>query len=541
MPNASDIITFIGVPLAVLGVLPILYTAINSLITLRRIQNTLKRNGLSEATTRGSLMSGIIEVSLPRFSITPLDRDEEGYWGLNLKPSVLKGGTWTLLNWNSLVTGSKLYRLQYSNDLEVPQAEIDFEELLDFLLDRGAVPDVKGLHMLRVSGLWTPTGTSLLLSPDTLHNVLRVCIPDDSDGILSLAMSWNAGWDIRDPGLLPPSWMRLQVPQSKSSAIHEDAAENPAINKLTDEETSNGAILEKPAPGPTSIRFRLGHTGSSVAIDNASWEFENLPCDGDVSLDHLHSQPASNWIPSIALALGLSKSLPLYNHSLDPALSALAARESVPCGVLVVLGLLDESQAPPWETKYDQNEFHRQFVADAMAEQREIAAERMMSPDQRAIAKTKREATKSQRFFDRSIQNSQRQKQRMNQRQREAVGSSRLDAATVMNAATRYLRSEKSSNANGDVQTAVETLLVGMIKMEEEALCVCTVLEKWRQWSDRGGMTIEDLEFLEKKKRAFCYATCVVGLFGEVGAREESGVAVDIKQCVQHWKKVRIG
>lgn len=77
MPNASDITTFIGNPLAVLGVLPILYTAINSFITIRPIKRRLHRNGLHEAHTRGSLMSGIVEVSLPRFNIRPLDREED--------------------------------------------------------------------------------------------------------------------------------------------------------------------------------------------------------------------------------------------------------------------------------------------------------------------------------------------------------------------------------------------------------------------------------------------------------------------------------
>lgn len=65
--------------------------------------------------------------------------------------------------------GSRLYRLQYSDELQVPQAEIDFEDLVSVLLDRGAVPDVKGMHMLRLAGLWSPTGTRLLLSPDVRH------------------------------------------------------------------------------------------------------------------------------------------------------------------------------------------------------------------------------------------------------------------------------------------------------------------------------------------------------------------------------------
>ncbi len=86
------------------------------------------------------------------------------------------------------MTGSRLYRLQYSDDLQIPQAEIDFKEFVAFLLDRGDVPDIKGLRMLRVSGLWTPTGTSHLLSPDTLNKILKVSMPNDSDGVLI----WNA-------------------------------------------------------------------------------------------------------------------------------------------------------------------------------------------------------------------------------------------------------------------------------------------------------------------------------------------------------------
>ena len=58
MTNASDITTYTGIPLAVLGVLPILYTAINSLVNIRKIKQSLRHNGLFEATTRSSLMSG---------------------------------------------------------------------------------------------------------------------------------------------------------------------------------------------------------------------------------------------------------------------------------------------------------------------------------------------------------------------------------------------------------------------------------------------------------------------------------------------------
>ncbi|KAL2043745.1 hypothetical protein N7G274_003264 [Stereocaulon virgatum] len=548
MPSASDIVTFIGIPLAVLGVLPILYTAINSLITIRRIQRTLHRNGLHQAITRGSLMSGIVEVSLPRFTITPLDREEDPeYWTLNPKSSTLKGGSWTLFNWNCLITGSRLYRLQYSDELQIPQAEIGFEDLVSFLLDRGAVPDVKGMHMLRLAGLWTPTGTGLLLSPDTMQSVLRVALTNDSDGVLSLALHWNDAWDRRDPNYLSPGWIRLQLPQEVEKKL-QDGEEKADMNKVDAgpfplETFPDAPSLKRPSPHfrPMSLRLRLGHLGKSVAISNAVWEHENMPLSESPDLDHLHSSPASNWAPSVALAFGLSRSLPLYNHHLDHSLISLATRDTIPCGVLVTLGLLDEREAPPWETKYDPFEFTGRNHSEFLARSRELAAESQMRPDQAAIARSKRMAAETHQTFDKMRKDMERETERRVKRQREAVGSSRLDTIAVTNAAVKYLKAKKIIEENQDTEAAVEAILVGMIKQEEPAMEVCTVLERWRAWTDRGGMTIEDLEELKNHIPAFCNAACVMGLIRDVSIRKESQVALDMRECMQHWQKVRLG
>lgn len=45
--SATDIITFIGVPLAVLGVLPILYNTIATLAALSRVRRMLKKSRLA--------------------------------------------------------------------------------------------------------------------------------------------------------------------------------------------------------------------------------------------------------------------------------------------------------------------------------------------------------------------------------------------------------------------------------------------------------------------------------------------------------------
>ena len=405
MASAADVITYVGIPLAVLGVLPIIYTCITSLITLRSIRQRLEADGVKPLSINSSLMSGIVEVCLPQFSITPLDRDHDSeYWKLSRRPSGLKGGSWTTFNWNSIVTGSRLYRLQYSDELRIPKAEIGFEELLSFLMDRGAVPDVKGLQMLRTSGLWTPTGTSLMLSSDTTHKVLRVALPDDSDGVLSLTLTWDAAWDHEGGEKGRPGWMSIEVPNSLShvdekktikeesrvpteekrdlelekSATQELAEDGMAVDVSYEKSSFEAARLVQNPSTSASLGIRFSSSGSGLAISDAIWKHDGKPPTPTSSLQQPTNFPSSSWIPSIAFALGLARSFPLYNHSLDPSLKILATRETIPCGVLVLLNIMQESDAPTWETKYDGQEDLRSHHSRFLAQSRAIAAEKMM-------------------------------------------------------------------------------------------------------------------------------------------------------------------
>src|ERR1700761_8166806 len=208
MVSASDVITYAGVPLAVVGVLPSLYTFFKSFVTVREIRRILFHNGVG-AITRGSLLSGIVEVEIPRKSIAPLERDDPLYFGLAERASQLRGGSWSALCWRELIIGSKSYRLQYHDELAQPQAEAELEALVAFLLDRGAIPDPQGFADLRNNGLWTPAGTKLLVSPDKMHAVLSIAGSEDSEGMLSLRLDWRPEWSIRGPQDLPPYWMRL--------------------------------------------------------------------------------------------------------------------------------------------------------------------------------------------------------------------------------------------------------------------------------------------------------------------------------------------
>lgn len=240
-PSASDYITYAGVPLAVIGVLPTLYVFFRSLITLRDIRRTLARNHIS-AITRPSTLAGLVEVELPRLSLAPLDRNDPLYFEVNRNRSELKGGSWTTLHWREIRVSTAFYRVQYHDELKQPQADINFEHLIAFLLDRGAVPDPCGWADLREAGMWTPAGTILLRSPSDQNNlagepVLRTATSEDSDGLLALVLDWREGWDLRTVNDLPPYWMRIKVPLDGKSL---------GIGQVTDKTLDEGDGEMKP-------------------------------------------------------------------------------------------------------------------------------------------------------------------------------------------------------------------------------------------------------------------------------------------------------
>jgi hypothetical protein len=135
--SATDIITYIGVPLAVLGVLPILYNTVTTLATLSKVKRLLRKSRLA-GITRGDVINKVIEVELPRFTIAPLDREDhsEQYWNTYEHPSLVRGGTWTTFNWKMHTIGLKTQRIEYSDQLRQPQAEVSFEELIRHVIFR---------------------------------------------------------------------------------------------------------------------------------------------------------------------------------------------------------------------------------------------------------------------------------------------------------------------------------------------------------------------------------------------------------------------
>jgi hypothetical protein len=352
MVSGPDVITYIGVPLAVLGVLPIIYNTCSTLITLAKVRRAL-RHGRLAGITRGDVVNHVIEVELPRYTIAPLHREEHSseYWSLSHHPSLIPGGTWTTFNWKCHAIGLKTQRIDYADQLRQPQAEIGFEELVSFLLDLGAIPDPVGFRMLRASGLWVPVGTVLLRAPNQEEAVLYVAQLDDSDGNLSLSVRWSSDWGMRDPTSLPPYWVllkgtRLMANVAKSTTaeeasndndtkilektqIAENATESKGVNTNEGVELTISGNAPNYSPrledSATDIRCQIGTLGLTGAIpDTVEPElFEGYDIQ-HLEGSELFPKVVGTWFASAITALGTSSQTILWNYKIPSEILAFA-------------------------------------------------------------------------------------------------------------------------------------------------------------------------------------------------------------------------
>jgi hypothetical protein len=581
MTSATDIITYVGVPLAVLGVLPILYTLLRSILTLRSIHKTLIRHGHLPAantrhdgfTTRSSPMSSLIEVDLPRYTIAPLDRSNPEYWTLDSSSTgdrhtllrtestlsmveegrvqgFLKGGSWRTFNWKKLVVGRKLYRIQWEDELREPPAEIDFNDLVHFLMDWGAVPDAHGWDRLKQGGLWTPGGTILLKREDDGNEkvgmdwVLRTSIPDESDGVLSLSVRWNvqrasSGSD-RGVASLPPGWARLKQP---GKGAYSDHVENEGLVGRIEQARR---VLPS-TPKSESVRFCIEGTRVSYVI----WEHDSIETGEPLNLwsEGMESRSLL-WFTCAASALSRRKQVGggLWAFDMPSHVINFTRKECIPCGVMVMLGVIAEIDTPTWSSNdapvaslfVNPAERHHRKFEEKM---RRMQEERAMPPEQARIARMNRETEERLAFHDDMLADSRRRMEREESKLKDAVASPKLSNKAVAEACLAWMIDQEQIEKDYTVETLAEAVLYLLIVDQRptgEAAGIVEVLDEWQVWSQQGGMKKSHIAFLGERKAEFCCAAALVHVIEEA-ANSSSHSGEVIKECLRSWRKVRLG
>jgi hypothetical protein len=552
MVSGPDIITYIGVPLAVLGVLPIIYNTVITLATLAKVRHIL-RHGRLAGITRGDVINHVIEVELPRYTIAPLHREEHKseYWGLCDYPSHIPGGSWTIFNWKCHTIGLKTQRIDYADQLRQPQAEIGFEELVSFLLDLGAVPDSIGFRMLRASGLWVPTGTALLVSPDKHESVLTVAPLDDSDGSLSLAVKWSSSWSMRNPASLPPYWVLIRGEAPNSTVTKPDTTEKKPVEEDNGgkdfEETKlpkTTKYIPKTDEAPPAIRCQIGTAGLIAAIPDDS----EPDLFGQLNIRHLEVNPnlpntTGTWFASAITALGTTSSTILWNYKIPSPLLTFSQTPSIPCGILVLLSIVPESSTPEWATKYndddgaEQERQFRKFREDGWARDRE----RLMSPAERRAAETARHMKDHEDWVEGLNAARRRETQRAETRMLEALQSPVWDNRLVGEHNLTWLKKEGHVDETHDLKRVVDILLWRMVTDAGFAGDLGNMLDAWMAFVSNGGMKKADYLALKEKQVLFAYASLLLSIINDSVTAANGSLAMDLQECMRIWKKVRLG
>ncbi|RBQ79951.1 hypothetical protein FVER14953_21103 [Fusarium verticillioides] len=555
--SPTDIITYIGVPLAVLGVLPILYNTLSTLLSLSKIKRMLRHSRLT-ALTRSDIVNRVIEIELPRYAVMPLDRfqDRSEYWTLSRHPSSIPGGSWTTFNWKTHSIGMKTQRVEYADQVRQPQVEVAFDELVCYLLDLGAVPNPHGWKLLRSSGLWTPVGCCLMMSPEGRQDALTIAPSSDSDGNLSLTVAWSSSWITRDYSNLPPYWVRLPSPPQKENANkpgsvseglehstrnsedelttgkYQGADSRPGTNNAPAQ--SNAITCQISMSGIVTALTEQDHYGAQTTLNLES-----------LYIDHLRIQPAKSdgvWFSSAVTAFGTSSQTILWNYKIPDDILSFARKETVPCGVLVVLGIVDESETPTWATRHDDHgtDIHK-FARKSQEQRAAMAAEALLPPAQRQAAAQARMQKENQERMEEMRERLRTSQLRRDQRMMEALRSPKWDTKLVAEHCLRWLQGKGLWDDSLTVKDVVGFMLHRMVLDGEFASKICRMLDKWKAWADVGGMKQSDYQTVQDDQIEFAHASLLVAMIRDTSTALEGTVSMDLQECLRMWRKVRLG
>jgi len=427
-----------------------------------------------------------------------------------------------------MVTGRVKYDLELRDvpRMKQPQAEIQFDVLVSYLLDRGATPNATGIRLLRTMGIQTPRSTPLLVSPGGVHRaILSVSEPDETEGHLSLHLYWSDELTERDATSLPPYWARLQ------------------------------------SEGHPTIQLLIGDTG----LENAKFESSS-----DINFSHLLGSidvptAMSMWFASSIVSVLSSNSL--WHYTMPKSVITFSRKDTIPSGVLTQLSLLPEVETPLMleRARARQETIVSARHAEFLQDERQRRANMALPPAQREAAERLRSMSKGQKMMDDMQAEQRRRRAEELDKKEAALTSPRVSNKIVADACLKYLltssttedkhKEEDNADKTEDkgktvskedeetdpMKTIAEDSLYKMMVNPEFARKVSNMLESWHTWSQQGVMNDQHLDDIQNHLDAFSRAAILVYLISEKAGSIDSWAGSDLAECQKAWRTVYLG
>lgn len=345
----------------------------------------------------------------------------------------------------------------------------------------------------------------------------------------------------------PQYWVKVDAPSTAEDVIA-------AINAIEQSQTQDdlkptrkndgfldddsAASVKLGSRGP--IRVKISATGIQESYSEADPRYAtSLP-----HLRSLHASPDSTsgfWFSCAATALQAPQG-GLWSFSIPFEILSIAHRETVPCGVMVLLQILTDDEVPAWRmTQHDEQaeqfEKHVRFTEQS----RKMSEENRLPPAQREEARRKRLESEAIDFHNETRRRLMRDKQRREAEVIDALQSQRLPFPVIVHANLRFLRSRMSLERKPHVAGLLEQIMYAMLQDAAFARRIATMLDLWKSWAQSGGMTKSHYLAVKEDQLTFALASVVWAAMMEMVSEPQGSVVGDLQECLRLWKKVRLG
>lgn len=515
-PSAGDIITYVGVPLAVAGLVPIAYTAVSTLLYREKIRKRLVESQTDGKIRSSEFFNRVIKVQFPRYRLAAPDTVDNapvsGIQQRHIYPrSGLPGGTWTFLNWHRQEIGTKTQRLTPGDEPRQPQAEIRFYELIERLYKLGADADCSGWDELRTRGTWAPKG--LVLMKIGSLDALLIAALDESDGSLALQLGADVDWsDTQEQQRIMGSKINHSLLYPATSEDHPSRLakwKKPRDDSLASLPRGKDPPLpdENEVQTTTSIQHE-SHTAEHVLPILCQFSAEGIvQCEwhetsGDdiatsqSAIDFSHLRPDSDnsdkavWFASCVTAVQAIRGPPILSFRIPDDISNFARICKFPLIALERLGM-----AQPTETGFRENR---------------VKAGR----------------------GTRSVTSAMEDK---------ASTAPRWPIQKVAECGLRWLQAHNGKLAGLSLQDVVVTVLYQMVIDPPFATSICGILNQWRTSPDDDYMWPEDIHNLREVTEIFAEASLLLALIEKLASSPRENALFNVQSCTDTFKYVKLG